>query len=462
MAKIYISSTFEDLRDYREEVYRTLRRMNHEVVAMEDYVAQDARPLDKCLGDVARCDVYLGLFAWRYGFIPKINAAERPSYVPQNCRPDQISITEHEYLYAINKGKTCLTFVMSDKHPWPPAAIEKGKGAEKINALRQRLREERVVPEFTTKENLASLVAAALTVWERESLPESRPNGTPAGGEQLFKFCDRDLQVTPFNYWFETNLEKRRGTPQVYIISGNDDERHNSLVDRIERTHIKHVAEREWGEQQGAVILKKPDWVYDDDMAMARRNLIHMLFGEFVKSPKGEVSPKDFAQLTSKLPSRLIIIRHSIDMSLHNSLTQELLRWYLSFWAEVGASPSKPQFVVFLNIIYPKVVDGSWWKPQFLISQFNKRRHERILSEISAEHDETCPCQKLKELTPVKPTHVKQWFNRYNIPQTVQEQLSELSNIFRTPEGRQAEDKCMDEVESKLESILIKEGYISP
>ena len=45
MARIYISSTYEDLKDYREAAYRALRRLRHDVVAMEDYVAADERPL---------------------------------------------------------------------------------------------------------------------------------------------------------------------------------------------------------------------------------------------------------------------------------------------------------------------------------------------------------------------------------------------------------------------------------
>ena len=65
MALIYISSTYEDLKDHREAVYKALRRLNHDVRAMEDYVAADERPLDKCLKDVAAADVYVGIFAWR-------------------------------------------------------------------------------------------------------------------------------------------------------------------------------------------------------------------------------------------------------------------------------------------------------------------------------------------------------------------------------------------------------------
>ena len=38
---------------------------------MEDYVAKDQRPLQMCLDDVASSDVYVGIFAWRYGYIPE-------------------------------------------------------------------------------------------------------------------------------------------------------------------------------------------------------------------------------------------------------------------------------------------------------------------------------------------------------------------------------------------------------
>ncbi|ETR68849.1 MAG: hypothetical protein OMM_04315 [Candidatus Magnetoglobus multicellularis str. Araruama] len=70
MAKIYISSTFKDLNAHREAVYKTLRQWGHDAIAMEDYVASDKRPLDKCLNDVASSDIYMGLFAWRYGYVP--------------------------------------------------------------------------------------------------------------------------------------------------------------------------------------------------------------------------------------------------------------------------------------------------------------------------------------------------------------------------------------------------------
>src|SRR5207302_88059 len=75
--KIYISSTFIDLEQYRERVYKYLRSLGHDVIAMEDYVATDTRPLEKCLKDVRDAHVYVGIFAWRYGYIPIENNPEK-------------------------------------------------------------------------------------------------------------------------------------------------------------------------------------------------------------------------------------------------------------------------------------------------------------------------------------------------------------------------------------------------
>ncbi|HEX6597506.1 MAG TPA: DUF4062 domain-containing protein, partial [Acidimicrobiales bacterium] len=112
MAKIYVSSSFVDLREHREAVYQTLRQMRHDVVAMEDYVATDQRPLAKCLDDVDACDLYVGIFAHRYG------------YVPEEGNPDGRSITELEYRRAVEGAKPCLIFVAEESSPWPPDMMD--------------------------------------------------------------------------------------------------------------------------------------------------------------------------------------------------------------------------------------------------------------------------------------------------------------------------------------------------
>lgn len=156
MARIYLSSTFEDLREQREAVSSALRRLGHEDVAMEYYVAEDRRPLDKCLADVRSCDVYIGIFAWRYGFVPETGG------------PDGFSFTEHEYRCAAEAGKTCLIFLLSEDAAWPRSKMD--RDSRRIDALREGLKDSgRVIDTFETTEELARKVNEAVVAWERES-----------------------------------------------------------------------------------------------------------------------------------------------------------------------------------------------------------------------------------------------------------------------------------------------------
>src|SRR5215470_7767432 len=128
MAKIYISSTFRDLEAYRQAVYRQLTRMQHGVMAMEDYVARDDRPADACTRDVTNSDLYVGLFAWRYG------------YVPKDDNPRSMSVTELEHEAAKQHRIPRLLFLLDDAVAWPPAFFDshtgEGDGGERIRFLR--------------------------------------------------------------------------------------------------------------------------------------------------------------------------------------------------------------------------------------------------------------------------------------------------------------------------------------
>lgn len=160
MAKIYVSSTYSDLKEYREKVYHKLRELQHDVIAMEDYVASDQRPLDRCLKDVARSDLYIGVFAWRYGYIP-----------PQN-NPEHKSITELEYRKAVETGKPRLIFLLEEQTAWPPHDVDQTTGegdqGKHIRELRTELKQQLLISLFHSPDQLAGLVAAAVTLWEKE------------------------------------------------------------------------------------------------------------------------------------------------------------------------------------------------------------------------------------------------------------------------------------------------------
>ncbi|SEB24330.1 DUF4062 domain-containing protein [Variovorax sp. YR216] len=155
MSRVYISSTFADLESYRREVGESIHRLGHEDVAMEYYVAEDTRPLERCLQDVGGCDVYVGIFAFRYGFIPEENNDSR------------LSITELEYSKACEVGVPCLIFLLSEEAPWPRNKQDKGSAAESIEAFRERLQRRHTVNFFTTEDELTRKVNEGLVKWQK-------------------------------------------------------------------------------------------------------------------------------------------------------------------------------------------------------------------------------------------------------------------------------------------------------
>jgi hypothetical protein len=156
MTTIYLSSTYEDLKEYREVVYKALHKSGYELRAMEDYVAADERPVDKCLKDVVTADIYVGIFAFRYGYVPP----------EAHGNPNGLSITELEFRQAASLKKPCLTFVVDDSTPWPPkfddARTAEDKGV-RVNRLREHLLNEKLASSFSNPHELAALILAAVT-----------------------------------------------------------------------------------------------------------------------------------------------------------------------------------------------------------------------------------------------------------------------------------------------------------
>lgn len=155
--KIYLSSTYLDLASHRAVVAKALRKARYDVVMMEEYVARDARVEFACRGDVAGCDAYVGVFAWRYG------------YVPEDDNPGRLSVTEMEYTAAGDKKVPRLTFLLDDKARWP--ADRKDADLARISALRTRLKKQ-CSAYFGGAHELAVEVLAAAHVLESTSQPQ--------------------------------------------------------------------------------------------------------------------------------------------------------------------------------------------------------------------------------------------------------------------------------------------------
>lgn len=149
MAKVYVSSTYEDLKECRRAVEQELRRLGHLDVAMETYAAEHRSSLQRCLDDVAGCDIYVGIFAWRYG------------WVPEHDNPDRRSITDLEYRRAIEEDKPCLIFLLDPNAPWPVTQVETDR-MDVIRALRNELSESHNPQLFHNCDDLRAGVVSAV------------------------------------------------------------------------------------------------------------------------------------------------------------------------------------------------------------------------------------------------------------------------------------------------------------
>lgn len=106
--QVFISSTFVDLRDEREQVIRAVLEMGHIPVGMEMFSAADDEQWSIITRQIDEADYYALLLAHRYG----------------STTPTGIGYTEKEYDYAVSKGIPVLGFVLDDKAPWPAHQME--------------------------------------------------------------------------------------------------------------------------------------------------------------------------------------------------------------------------------------------------------------------------------------------------------------------------------------------------
>jgi len=224
--RVYISSTYTDLFEHRAAVARLLRQMGHEVIGMEEYVAEGSRPLDRCLKDVDSAEIYVGIFAWRYGYVPP--SPPPPANDPATVAPPRVSVTESEFRRAA--GKRPLVFMLDPKATWPVQYIDALAGTSEDAAAVKRFRDELssqwLAGFFTTPEDLARQVSAAVyrrevtdrlgTISGAPGLTDSLMYGGPIVDSTLMSLQQSlvrapELRVLTVdlrdgNYWWSTRL----------------------------------------------------------------------------------------------------------------------------------------------------------------------------------------------------------------------------------------------------------------
>jgi len=135
--KIFVSSTYLDLKDYRIKAKKAIEESKNEFVGMENFQSHTHEPSAFCAENVEECDVFVLIVAYRYGFIP---AGEKNS------------ITQSEYEHALRKKIPVRIYLMDDNQPWPSSPECRDKNSESIDVFRNLLKKH-TCSYFTTPES---------------------------------------------------------------------------------------------------------------------------------------------------------------------------------------------------------------------------------------------------------------------------------------------------------------------
>ena len=68
--RIFISSTMKDLQPERDAVEKAISTFRFETVRAETIGAQPLSSREACLEMARECDIYIGIYGGRYGWIP--------------------------------------------------------------------------------------------------------------------------------------------------------------------------------------------------------------------------------------------------------------------------------------------------------------------------------------------------------------------------------------------------------
>lgn len=140
--RVFLSSTWLDLESEREAVEKALYRMQDTAFAgMEYFGSRPETPKDVSLAEVDRSDVYIGIFAHRYGS----------------------GITEAEYRRARYRDIPCLVYLKDESVPVVPFHMEiEPENVAKLEGLKRELKAHHTVSSFQNPDHLATQVVADL------------------------------------------------------------------------------------------------------------------------------------------------------------------------------------------------------------------------------------------------------------------------------------------------------------
>jgi hypothetical protein len=145
--QVFVSSTYKDLREERQEVMQTLLESNCIPTSMELFPAADEDSWTVIKKHISECDYYIVIIGGKYGSVAA----------------NGISYTEKEYDYAVEAGLPVLAFL----HQHPEDLLAKNTEDEKdrrdaLGKFRLKIEGRKHCKYWTSREHLGGLVSRSI------------------------------------------------------------------------------------------------------------------------------------------------------------------------------------------------------------------------------------------------------------------------------------------------------------
>ena len=146
--QVFVSSTYEDLKDERSAVMQCLLDNDCIPVGMEQFPASEMSQMEYIKKMLDDCDYYVLISAGRYGSLDK----------------DGVGFTEKEYDYAISKSIPVMSVLHSNIGSLPSAKCETtDDGRKRLDIFRQKISDGRMVKYYSDIGDLKYCVSTAIT-----------------------------------------------------------------------------------------------------------------------------------------------------------------------------------------------------------------------------------------------------------------------------------------------------------
>lgn len=150
--QVFVSSTYDDLREERREVMQALLELDCIPSGMELFPAANEDQWSLIKGVIDDCDYYIVIIGGRYGSIG----------------PDGLSYTEMEYRYAVESGKPVAAFLHGNPGAIPANLTEKtDDGKKKLDTFRDLARK-KMCKNWTSAHELGSVVSRSLVTMRKQ------------------------------------------------------------------------------------------------------------------------------------------------------------------------------------------------------------------------------------------------------------------------------------------------------